>query len=257
MDQVRVLRTDTATLPHGVGSFASRSAVLAGNAVAAVAVKLIAAGKERLAAAHGGSATDVSYHRGVFSGPGERTATWAGLAGLGAPGEPLEGVPPLQAAGTYHCETVTWTMGVHSVIVGVHPGSGVVRVLRYAVAHEGGVEINPLIVDGQVLGGVAQGIGGALYENFGYTPDGQPTSTTFASYGLPGTCEVPEVQVRHLEVATANPLGVRGAGESGTIAAGPAIAAAVDAAAGTRITQTPIRPPLVRAAIARDREVTA
>lgn len=249
MDQVRVLRTDTATLPHGVGSFASRSAVLAGNAIATVADDLVAAGRQRFAAAYGADADAVSYRGGVFRGSDGRSATWADLAKLTAPGQPLEGSPGLQAAGTYQCETVTWTMGAHAVIVGVHPGSGVVRVLRYAVAHEGGVEINPLIVDGQVLGGVAQGIGGALYEEFCYSAEGEPMSTTFAAYGLPGTCEVPEVRVRHLGVATANPLGVRGAGESGTIAAGPAIAAAVDDAAGSWIVATPIPPRVVKAAI--------
>ncbi|WP_043844068.1 xanthine dehydrogenase family protein molybdopterin-binding subunit [Amycolatopsis taiwanensis] len=250
MDAVSVLRTDTATLPHGVGSFASRSAVLAGNAIVTVADDLVEAGRRRFADAYGCDAAGISYCAGVFTAPDDRTATWADLAKLTAPGQPLEGSPALQAAGTYRCETVTWTMGVHAVIVGVHPGSGVVRVLRYAVAHEGGVEINPLIVDGQVLGGVAQGIGGALYEEFCYSDEGEPTSTTFAAYGLPGTCEVPEVRVRHLGVATANPLGVRGAGESGTIAAGPAIAAAVDDAVGTRIVATPIAPRVVRAAVA-------
>ena len=124
--------------------------------------------------------------------------------------------------------------------------TGSCTVLRYAVAHEGGVSINPLIVEGQIVGGVAQGIGGALLEEFGYGPDGQPQSGTFADYLLPTASEVPRVDVRLLHVHTdSNPLGVRGVGESGTIAVYAALAAAIDAALGSdalRVTTTPISP---------------
>ncbi|MGH3587374.1 MAG: xanthine dehydrogenase family protein molybdopterin-binding subunit, partial [Pseudonocardia sp.] len=249
---VRVLRTDTRVVPHGVGSFGSRSAVLAGNAIAQTAAELVDGARERLARAAGADVTDVTYAAGVFAVPGLGPASWHDVAALTAPGAALEGAPPLQASGTYRCETVTWTMGAHAAVVGVHPGTGLTRVLRYAIAHEGGVEINPMIVEGQVLGGMAQGLGGVLFEEFRYTPDGIPTSTTFADYGLPGTCEVPRVRVRHLGVPTANPLGVRGAGESGTIAVAAAVTSAVDAAVGTtHLTATPIAASLVKAALAR------
>lgn len=97
------------------------------------------------------------------------------------------------------------------------------------VLREGGREINPRIVEGQIVGGVAQGIGGALFEAWRYSATGEPTSTTFAAYHLPLTTDVPNVVVNHLHVDTpANPIGVRGAGESGTIAVYSAIASAVD-----------------------------
>ena len=105
-----------------------------------------------------------------------------------------------------------------------------------AVSHEGGREINPRIVEGQIIGGVAQGVGGALFEQWKYSETGQPQSTTFAAYHLPLTTDMPMVRVRHLHADTpANPIGVRGAGESGTIAVYAALAAAVDDALGQRI----------------------
>jgi carbon-monoxide dehydrogenase large subunit len=107
------------------------------------------------------------------------------------------------------------------------------KVLRYAVSHEGGREINPRIVEGQIIGGVAQGLGGALFEQWRYSDGGEPQSTTFAAYHLPLTTDVPRVTVQHLHVDTAsNPIGVRGAGESGTIAVYAAVASAVDDAMG-------------------------
>ena len=115
--------------------------------------------------------------------------------------------------------------------------------LRYAVSHEGGREINPKIVEGQVIGGVAQGIGGALFENWAYSPGGEPQSTTFAAYHLPLSTDVPRVRVAHLHVDTpCNPIGVRGAGESGAIAVYAAVAGAIDDAVGTgiHIDRTPI-----------------
>jgi carbon-monoxide dehydrogenase large subunit len=134
-------------------------------------------------------------------------------------------------------------MGVHAVIVGVHRRTGVVKVLRYAVSHEGGHEINPSIVEGQIIGGVAQGLGGALFERLRYSNGGEPQSTTFAAYHLPLSTDVPRVRVRHLYADTpSNPIGVRGAGESGTIAVYAAVASAVDDAIGGafHVDSTPI-----------------
>jgi carbon-monoxide dehydrogenase large subunit len=165
-----------------------------------------------------------------------------------------EALGPLSATEVYRPRTVTWTMGVHAAVVGVHRRSGVVTVLRYAVAHEGGVEINPQVVDGQVVGGVAQGLGGALFEEFRYGPDGQPRSTTLADYLLPSTCEVPDIAVRHLPVDTpSNPLGVRGAGESGTIAVAATVSSAIDEALGgtVHVASTPIDHAVLRSALQR------
>jgi carbon-monoxide dehydrogenase large subunit len=233
MDRVMYVPSDTERLPDGVGTFASRSAVLAGSAVHQAAGTLI-----ELAAAHaatllGTESTD--YRDGAFHGAG-RSLSWLDLARSSAVGGPGEGSGALDVTTVYRTETVTWTMGVHAVIVGVHRRTGIVKVLRYAVSHEGGREINPKIVEGQVIGGVAQGIGGALFEHWGYSGRGEPLSTTFAAYHLPLTTDVPQVTVNHLHADTpTNPIGVRGAGESGTIAVYAALAGAVDDALGNAV----------------------
>jgi aerobic carbon-monoxide dehydrogenase large subunit len=251
-DQVRYARADTDLLEFGVGSFASRSAVLAGSAVHLAGRELLDRAAAVVAQLTETPVETVEYKEGTFHAPG-REFTWRELAaalGPGGAGEAL-GVQ-LDVTHVYRPRTVTWTMGVHAAIVGVEPTSGVVRVLDYAVAHEGGAEINPVVVAGQVAGGVAQGIGGALTEEFAYGPDGQPTSTTFLSYQVPATDDVPRVRIRHLAVGTPeNPIGVRGAGESGTIAAYPVIASAVDDAVrgGFHVRSTPVSRALVREAL--------
>jgi len=250
-EQVRYARADTDLLEFGVGSFASRSAVLAGSAVHLAGRELVGRAAALAARLTEVGVDEVQYRSGAFQAAG-RSVTWPELAAALGPGGALESLgEQLDVTHVYRPTTVTWTMGVHAAVVGVQRSSGVVRVLDYAVAHEGGAEINPAVVAGQVAGGVAQGIGGALTEEFTYGADGQPTSTTFLSYQLPATDDVPRVRIRHLAVGTeANPIGVRGAGESGTIAAYPVIASAVDDAVGNglHISTTPISRPLVREA---------
>lgn len=239
--RVRYVASDTDRLPEGVGTFASRSAILAGSAVHQACGELIALAAQRAARLMGTEHAD--YVDGRFLAGGQALG-WDELAGAMRIGGADEGGAALDVTTVYRVQTVTWTMGVHAVILGVHRRTGIVRVLRYAVAHEGGREINPRIVEGQIVGGVAQGIGGALFEAWRYSPSGEPTSTTFAAYHLPLTTDVPDVIVRHLHVDTpVNPIGVRGAGESGTIAVYAAVAGAVDHAVGGghRVTTTPIQ----------------
>jgi aerobic carbon-monoxide dehydrogenase large subunit len=238
--QVRYVVSDTERLPEGVGTFASRSAILAGSAVHQACGELIELASHRAAELLEVAETD--YADGRFTAHAEAIG-WDELAAAGRVGGAGEGGAALDVTTVYRVETVTWTMGVHAVILGVHRRTGIVKVLRYAVSHEGGREINPRIVEGQIVGGVAQGIGGALFEAWRYSPSGEPTSTSFAAYHLPLTTDVPSVIVHHLEVDTpANPIGVRGAGESGTIAVYSAIASAVDDAlgGGHHVTTTPI-----------------
>lgn len=240
LDRVRYVASDTERLPDGVGTFASRSAVLAGSAVHQAANELVDAASVR--AARLLEVDHVDYASGRFASA-ERSIGWEELAAASRVGGRDEGAAALDVTTVYRVPTVTWTMGVHAVILGVHRRTGIVKVLRYAVSHEGGREINPRIVEGQIVGGVAQGIGGALFEAWGHSPTGDPTSTTFAAYHLPLTTDVPDVIVDHLHVDTpSNPLGVRGAGESGTIAVYAAVAGAVDSALGGRyhVTTTPI-----------------
>lgn len=259
MDRITFRPSDTDVMENGVGTFASRSAVLAGSAVRRAADELRRRGTARAAKLLGLPEAAVHLQEGVFAsedGAPGRCVSWADLAAACSPGGAQEELGPLDVVEVFRPRTVTWTMGVHAAVVGVHRRTGAVSVLRYAVAHEGGVEINPQVVHGQVVGGVAQGLGGALLEEFRYSADGQPRSTTFADYLLPGSCEVPAVRVRHLPVATpGNPLGVRGVGESGTIAVAAAVAGAVDDAlhGSCRVTATPIAPSTLRAALHQER----
>ncbi|WP_031464554.1 xanthine dehydrogenase family protein molybdopterin-binding subunit [Sciscionella sediminilitoris] len=242
-DRVRYRPTDTERLPDGIGTFASRSAVVAGSAVHNGALRLLERARALAEVVLGGPA---EYAGGVF----RRGETEIGLGGLAA--HTRSDPTALDVTETYRPRTVTWTMGVHAAIVAVDRRSGMLSVLRYAVAHEGGNELDPEIVRGQILGGVAQGIGGSLFEEYGYAPSGQPLSTTFAAYHLPLSTDVPNVAVAHLYVDTPeNPIGARGAGESGTIAAYPAIAAAVDDALDGRIhcAATPLDPGPIHAAL--------
>jgi aerobic carbon-monoxide dehydrogenase large subunit len=258
LDSVRVRQADTDLNEHGIGTFASRSAVLAGSAIRNAADEVRGRGTARAAKMLGVPVNAVDLNDGVFTSHTslpEQSLTWDDLARAAAPGGVQEELGPLDVTEVFRSRTVTWTMGAHAAVVGVHRRTGAVRVLAYAVAHEGGVEINPQVVEGQVIGGVAQGIGGTLLEEFRYSPQGQPQSTTFADYLLPGTCDVPEVRVRHLGVATpGNPLGVRGAGESGTIAVAAAVASAVDHALGGRVhvSETPISTAGLRTAMLQE-----
>lgn len=240
MDRVHYVASDTERLPDGVGTFASRSAVLAGSAVHQAALELIdlACARARIMLGSEG----IRYADGAFH-TRDRSIDWEGLAAAQRVGGDREGGGALDVNTVFRVSTVTWTMGVHAVILGVHRRTGLLKVLRYAVSHEGGREINPRIVEGQIIGGVAQGLGGALFEQWSYSEAGEPQSTTFAAYHLPLTTDVPRVIVEHLHVDTpCNPIGVRGAGESGTIAVYAAVASAVDDALGgaIHVDSTPI-----------------
>ena len=144
----------------------------------------------------------------------------------------------------------TYTNASHAAVVSVDTGTGQVRVLEYIVAHDCGTVINPQIVRGQVVGGIAQGIGGALLEQLHYDEWGNPQSTSFLDYHLPGATEIPAMRVLHFESpAPEMPWGAKGAGEAGIIGPAPAIAAAVeDALSGigiAEINRTPITAPYV------------
>jgi carbon-monoxide dehydrogenase large subunit len=132
-----------------------------------------------------------------------------------------------------------------------------VRILKYSVAHDSGTLINPLIVDGQIQGGVAHGIGNALLEFMAYDSNAQPLTTSFADYLLPGACDVPGIDAVHLETPSPlNPLGVKGAGEGGTIPAAAALIAAIENALspfGVRLTESPITPARIVALLRQNR----
>jgi CO/xanthine dehydrogenase Mo-binding subunit len=139
----------------------------------------------------------------------------------------------LAATRYFEPPTVTWANGAHAAVVEVDPDTGEVRVLRYAVVHDCGRVINPVIVEGQVRGGVAQGIGGALYEELAYDEEGQLVSGTLADYLVPTAGEVPRIDLEHMETPSPlNPLGLKGVGEGGAIPGPAVIANAVEHALG-------------------------
>lgn len=245
MDKVFVRNGDTDRIAIGIGTFASRSAVVGGSAVHEACVRLIEKARPLVEELCGESSDLVTVQSGGLA-CGDRLVSWVDLAAALTPPGPLARHAPLDATALWAPPTVTWTMGAHAAVVGVHPETGHVDVLAYTVVHEGGVEINPAIVAGQIQGGLAQGIGGALLERFDYGPDGQPQTATLAQYLLPGTLDVPRAEISHLiGRADLNPLNVKGVGESGTIPVYAVLASAVEDALGAdacSLTSTPIDP---------------
>jgi aerobic carbon-monoxide dehydrogenase large subunit len=235
--RVSVVTGDTDLVPQGLGSFASRGAVVAGSAVRNATEQAVAAGCRALRDLLG---TEVAAAPGGFVSAEGRHVSWAELAALLREA----GRSTVDETHTFAPPTVTWTMGVHATAVVVDVETGAVEVVRYGVAHETGPALNPRVVDGQLRGGVAQGIGGALLERVAHDAAGQPQSVTLADYLVPESTDVPPIRLTHLDAPSRlNPLGVKGVGESGIIASGAAIAAAVDDALeefGVHVARTPM-----------------
>ena len=173
-------------------------------------------------------------------------AVYLAATELAATGEPA-------AEATFHADHMTYPYGAHAAVVRIDEDTGGVTVERYVVAYDVGRAVNPMLCEGQIIGGVAQGVGGALLELFSYDADGQPLATSFMDYLMPTVAEQPPVEVLLSEDAPSplNPLGLKGAGEGGTNACGAAIAAAIDDAIGLpgAVTALPATPELIRSLI--------
>ena len=156
---------------------------------------------------------------------------------------------------TYYYEppTVTWSYATHAAIVEVDVETGGVTIEKYAIAHDCGVMVNPMLVDGQVCGGAAQGLGGALLEEFTYDKQGQLLNTTFADYMVPTACDIPHMDLMHqVSPSPLNPLGVKGLGEGGAIAPPAVIANAVSDALAefkAEFNATPVKPQQINQAV--------
>ena len=233
-DKVTLIEGDTASIPFGCGTFGSRSTVNVGSAIHGASERL----KEKLLhlAAHLLEANPGDLELGgekVFiRGSPQRAVSLSELAHAAVPGwasklpEGLE--PGLEETFYFVPPTVTWANAVHVAVIEVDIETGGIKLLDYIVAHDAGKLINPLLVDGQIHGGVAQGIGAALYEEIAYDQNGQLLSGSFMDYLLPGSMEVPKIKTVHLESPSPlNPLGVKGLGEGGAIAPPAAIANAL------------------------------
>ena len=250
LEHVTVVGGDTATVPFGVGTFASRSGVTAGNSIAdacqQVRAKLVKAAAALLEASPG----DIEIEDGQAFVRGVRASAvpLARVVQASIPTFARPGVasPDFEATAYHHVPTVTFASAVHVARVEVDVGTGHVTLLRYVVAHDCGKVINPLIVEGQVHGGVAQGVGGALYEEMVYDEQGQLLTGSLMDYLVPTAMEVPPLETVHLEFPSPrNPLGMKGLGEGGAISPPAAIANAIEDALepfGVRITATPVSP---------------
>jgi aerobic carbon-monoxide dehydrogenase large subunit len=259
MENIVMTIGDTAAISQGVGGFASRQAVNAGSSAliagGAVRQQIIALAARALAVAE--SDIDLDDGEAVARSGNKPSMTFGDLARL-AQGVPGAAFPPGQAAGLEHTTyfspaQASYCNGTHVVEVEVDLSTGGVTLLNYVVAHDSGVVINPLIVDGQVQGGVAHGIGNALLKWMRYDENAQPQTTTFAEYLMPMATDVPTCMIEHVETPNPlNPLGVKGAGEGGTIPSPAAIVSAIEDALspfGVHFTEMPLTPERIVAAL--------
>ncbi len=251
LEHVTVVPGDTAGVTYGVGTFASRVAVLAGSsaahAAAEVRKKALAVAADHLEAA----IEDLTIEDGrirVRGAPGLGLALGevAAIATAPRPGYALAGGmdPGLDASAYVHVTQSTYSSGAHATVVEVDVDTGAVRVLRYVAVDDCGTMINPMVVDGQIHGGVAHGIGNAFLEEIVYDDAGQLVTGTLMEYALPRAADVPSLEVGHVVTPSPlNPLGVKGAGEGGTLPAPAAIANAVADALrplGVELTEMPL-----------------
>jgi len=260
--RVRLVHGDTALSPYSTGTWGSRCAVMSGGAVAAACKAL--AQRVRTIAAHllESPADGLSIEAGAVVDPSSRRRL--GLAEIahawyrqpqrmpanvdGAGLEVTVGYKALRDTGTF-------SYAAHACAVAVDPELGTVEILDYRICEDGGVLINPMVVDGQILGGLAQGIGTALYEEMPYDSEGQPLASTLADYLLPGATEVPMAALDHMETPSPyTEFGQKGLGEGGAIAPPAAIINAINdalAALGAEITACPASPRRIREALRR------
>ena len=248
IDDVRVVHGDTAKVPYGNGSNASRSTVMAGSAAVGASRKV----KDKLlrlaSSALEIDAGDLFLRDGrvVARGAPERSLGFAEIAALALPGPALKSgmTPGISEEDFFATDKRPFPYGVHVAVVEVDRETGMITILDYLVTEDVGRKINPMIIEGQMAGGLAQGIGGALLEDFVYDEDGQPLATSFMDYLMPTAMEMPKAQFISTEdfPTPHNPLGVKGAGEGGITAAGAALANAVSNALGVEVKKLPLRP---------------
>ncbi|MGH3344035.1 MAG: aerobic carbon-monoxide dehydrogenase large subunit [Carbonactinosporaceae bacterium] len=270
LDDVYVTTGDTRRFGYAVGTFASRAAVMSGNAVAlaarAVRAKALRIAGEALEAdprdleiadgvvqVKGNPAASIALKTvAVLSNPlryafdeAARAATQFAVGDADPDKPPVaDGEEPgLEATDYYSPPRSTFASGMHAAIVETDPDTAEIQILRYCVIHDCGRLINPAVVEGQIHGGVAQGIAGALYERMAYDEHGQLLNASFMDFLMPYATEIPAIETTHMETPSPlNPLGVKGAGEAGVIPGMALLASAIEDAEGFRITRMPISP---------------
>lgn len=228
MEGISILHGQTRLIDEGRGAFATRVTVMTGSAVKLAAEALLERALDLAAGRFGLPRGELRYRAGRIWHDGGASVTLCELAAE------YGGEDGLVAEGIFRSDHMTYPYGIHFAQVKLDPGTGGVQIERYMVAFDVGRAINPMLVEGQITGAVAQGIGGALYEEFVYDAAGQPLVTSFADYLMPTAMEIPRIEtlIREDAPSPLNPLGVKGAGEGGITAVGAAIASAVGDAIG-------------------------
>jgi carbon-monoxide dehydrogenase large subunit len=259
-ERIKVVLGDTASTPYSTGTWGSRSMIMAGGAVAAACDEL----SERLARLGAfllqAKRHEVRLEHGHVVSPSGRIAvgdiarTWYRRP-QDLPPDVHPGGLELTTGYKAKRDSGTFSYAAHAALVAVEPATGEIEILDYVIVEDGGVLVNPMIVEGQIWGGAAQGIGTALYEEMRFDGEGQPLASTLSDYLLPGPAEVPDIRILHMQ--TPSPytrFGQKGIGEGGAIAPPAAIANAInDALAdlGVEFTVLPITPRRIAEAIAR------
>jgi carbon-monoxide dehydrogenase large subunit len=262
-DDITVVTADTGTIALGMGTFAARTAVNAGSSVHLAAREVADKAKKLAAGMMECVEDDLEVADGCVrlkSAPDvKKTFREIAVKAIGTPGFSMAGglAPGLEHTAYFTPEQSVYSNGTHVAEVEVDVDTGGVKILRYTVAHDCGRVINPMVVDGQVVGGVAHGVGNALFERMVYDENAQPLSMNFGEYLLPLATDVPNVDIVHLETPTPlNPLGIKGAGEGGTIPAIGAIISAVENALApfdVTISEAPVSPQRIIELIAKGR----
>ncbi|WP_127480743.1 aerobic carbon-monoxide dehydrogenase large subunit [Nocardioides pantholopis] len=268
-EDVEVVTGDTRRMPYAVGTFASRAAVMSGSAIHLAAKRTKEKVLKIAAEALEADEADLEIVDGVVSVKGSPGASMdlatisvlsnplryafdeaskaATQFSVGDPGKPPvaeDDEPGLEGKDFYSPERATYASGMHAVIVETDPDTAEITILKYAVVHDCGHLINPMIVEGQIHGGVAQGVGGALYERMAYDESGQLLNASFMDFLMPFVTEIPDgIAIDHLETPSPlNPLGIKGAGEAGVIPGSAVFASAIEDAERIPITAMPISP---------------
>jgi carbon-monoxide dehydrogenase large subunit len=267
-EDVEITTGDTRKMPYAVGTFASRAAVMSGSAIHLAALRAREKALRIAADALEVDEIDLEIADGVVRVKGTESSIDLGTVSVlsnplryafdeaskaatqfsvGDPGKPPVAPgdePGLEGKDFYSPERATFASGMHAVIVETDPATAEVKILKYAVVHDCGHLINPMIVEGQIHGGIAQGVGGALYERMEYDESGQLLNASFMDFLMPYVSEVPTSnEIDHLETPSPlNPLGIKGAGEAGVIPSAAVFAAANEHAEGLPITAMPISP---------------
>jgi carbon-monoxide dehydrogenase large subunit len=232
LEDVRVVQNDTATSPFGSGTGGSRTAAVFGGAARLAGEKLRAKVLEVAAVALEAAPEDLDIEMGVVTVKGTPGVALpleqvAALAYAGHAMLPPEMEPGLEAAHRIRVPPFMFSNAAHAAVVEVDRATGAVKVLRYVVSEDCGNMINPMVVEGQIAGGVVQGIGGVFYEHFVYDEAGNPLTTTFLDYLLPTAADVPDIEYGHVVTPSGTPGGFKPMGEGGAIVSPPALINAV------------------------------